>query len=306
MKQFFKNSVLNFLYKLALFVFHKKKTKIITIQKFKETPSRANICIFAHYNKDSRIADYVFHHIESISKLGYLIIFVSSSNVQKKEIDKLKNIASTLIVRKNIGYDFGSWIEGYKYVSQNTQVQELILTNDSIYGPFYELHNIFQKMKSRNADFWGMTDSYEISYHIQSYFLWIGPNILRSDVWSEWIQSFVFYPSFLKGAIIQKYEIGLSKLLRSHGFTFDSYISFLDLVNEISNEEIIKRNLSDSYKNPTLFLWDFLILNFQFPYLKRDLVRSKVKRGYNRIQWVSKLKKFQTMMRLIKIDLQDL
>lgn len=65
---------------------------------------------------------------------------------------------------------------------------ELLLVNDTFYGPTYSIEDIFEKMEEINTDYWGMTkspkgaqkDGYAYDAHIQSYFL-----IFRKFVFSD-------------------------------------------------------------------------------------------------------------------------
>jgi len=95
----------------------------------------------------------------------------TSSQISDQEIEKIRNLCSLIIIRKDIGRDFGSWkiaVEKIKDLSLYTQV---ILTNDSVYGPMFDFSKIFKEMEERNPDMWGITNSLTIDNHIQSYFM---------------------------------------------------------------------------------------------------------------------------------------
>ena len=66
--------------------------------------------------------------------------------------------------------DFGSWKLGLNYL-KNKNVENLLLVNDSIIGPFTDIRKILDSMKNKNVDFWGITSAgVETEFHIQSYF----------------------------------------------------------------------------------------------------------------------------------------
>ena len=113
------------------------------------------------------------------------IIFVSDCNLEPNETNKLNNIADFVIAQKHCEYDFGSYKRGFLFAKENgLQFEELLLVNDSCFGPFYPLKPIFDKMDKNKCDFWGLTDFNKVpvkqlgSYylktvtesHIQSYF----------------------------------------------------------------------------------------------------------------------------------------
>ena len=54
---------------------------------------------------------------------------------------------------------------------KNKNVENLLLVNDSIIGPFIDIRKILDSMNNKNVDFWGITSAGAKSeFHIQSYF----------------------------------------------------------------------------------------------------------------------------------------
>ena len=54
---------------------------------------------------------------------------------------------------------------------KNKNVENLLLVNDSIIGPFIDIKKILDRMKSKKVDFWGITSAgIDSEFHIQSYF----------------------------------------------------------------------------------------------------------------------------------------
>src|SRR5438045_8800342 len=93
-----------------------------------------------------------------------------------------------------------NWAQGYK---------EVLMANDSVFGPLYDLGPIISTMNKR-FDIWGMTDSYEINYHLQSYFLYFNEPAIKSETWLDFWQRMDF-TGLSNWDIIVKYEIGLSQ-----------------------------------------------------------------------------------------------
>lgn len=304
MFSYLKEIIFEIVFKILEFLFAKKKSKIILIKEFNSPSEKGKVCVFAHFDPSSSIRDYVFSHLESLRKAGFYIVFVSVSNLPESEIEKLQRICGACIVRENIGYDFGSWVEGTNYLLSKTKISELIFTNDSIYGPFHDLGKIIFQMKQKKYDFWGMTNSYEIAHHIQSYFLFISEHVIESEMFRKFLKDFIFFPSFLKVLVIKKYEVGFSRAVMKN-FSSGVWISYLDLIKKISEDELAKRKLLNQYRNPTLYLWDILIDKFKFPYLKRDLIRYQKSRGYRRTLWIKLVGKYPDIERMIQADLNS-
>ena len=55
----------------------------------------------------------------------------------------------------------------------------LVIANDSVYGPFGPLGPLLSRMDFGAADAWGMTETWQIRYHLQSYFVAFGRILQR-------------------------------------------------------------------------------------------------------------------------------
>lgn len=222
------------------------------------------ICLFAHFNASHQISRHVFIYLEHLESIGCEIYFISNSpikleyrNLLTSKIKKCK-----IFERENAGADFGAWKWAIEQNIIPPDANDILLTNDSLYGPFFSLAPIIKEMQSRSdVDFWGFTDSYQGGWHIQSYFLWLSKKVFDSSSFRE-----VFNSDFSKLGkleIIEKGELQLTKTLSGAGFKGMAYISYKDVSPD---EEDWDR------KNPTHFYWDHLIEKFHFPFVKKELV----------------------------------
>lgn len=186
------------------------------------------LCVFAHFDKDNIVDEYVLFYLRDIRKVADRIVFVSTSSLASETISTLKNICDAVIIRKNEGYDFASWQTALKS-EKLKDFDELILCNDSVYGPLFPLEQVFSEMKGKNCDFWGLTSNYDIAYHVQSYFLVFRKTILVSGVFQKFWDSMEIQRS--KAKVIKLCEIGLSQTLLKAGFKASIYIRYQFLVS---------------------------------------------------------------------------
>jgi lipopolysaccharide biosynthesis protein len=186
------------------------------------------LCVFAHFDKDNIVDEYVLFYLRDIRKVAERIVFVSTSSLTSETISRLNNICDSVIIRKNEGYDFASWQTALKSETLK-DFDELILCNDSVYGPLFSLEQAFSEMKGKSCDFWGMTSSHDIAYHVQSYFLVFRKNILASSVFQKFWESTNIPQS--KAQVIKLCEIGLSQTLLNAGFKASTYARYRFLVS---------------------------------------------------------------------------
>ena len=178
------------------------------------------LCIFAHYDKDNLIDDYVIYYLKELKKSFNKIIFVSDSDLSKKETDKIIDIVDYIQAFKHGEYDWGSYKYGYFIAKENyllSNIDEVLFCNDSVYGPITSLEPILDKMTADDCDFWGMYENQDRiekgvkENHLQSWFLLLKNNVVNSGLFDDFICS--IKPLADKNEIIKKYEIGFTQFM---------------------------------------------------------------------------------------------
>lgn len=226
------------------------------------------VCYFSTYDKDSIVDEYVFYYLEQVKKSGFkIVVIVSSSYISKDDLKRLKLLTIAIIHRSNYGLDFFSWKIGIEAVPINDNMQKILFANDSVYGPFEPLDTYFEKMENIYYDAVGMTDSWEFNYHMQSYFLYIKKNIIKSGILQQFFSSVEVQPS--KQKIVMKYEVGFSQLLMKYGFKIGALAEYLNINNIYSAS---KERYDYKYRyNQNIVYWDILVKFRYIPFLKRNI-----------------------------------
>jgi len=245
--------------------------------------------IFVHYDKDNIVDEYVYKYLYELQKISSYLLFLSTAKLQEEDMNKLSVYCQDVIIRENVGYDFMSYkigLESFNY----GKYDEVIICNDSVYGPFYPLKQLFENMNSSKCDFWGITDNTDISHHLQSYFLVFKKSVIHSEVFKEFWDSVVILDS--KDEIIRKYEIGLTKFLLDNGFSSDVYAKFyptnkqvlfiflkkltlLRILNKFLDIVREKNKIKRIGKiNNTHYFWKELLIYGKSPFVKIELLRD--------------------------------
>lgn len=222
-------------------------------------------CIYLIYDKEKIIDRYIIHMLKELQAFcDYILVVCNSQSTWCGENAEL--YADRVIYRDNLGYDAGGFKDALcSCVGLNkiSGYDELILANDSFYGPFYPIREVFLSMNGVNADYWGMTRSQKgvttegIKYdeHIQSYFLVFRKKVIDSDAFRNFWEQ-LKYPKTMEEAI-RDFELGINDCLKQNGFC-DAAIT--DLYKNIFT---IEEN-----KNPYLEYPLELIRDCKIPILK--------------------------------------
>lgn len=268
------------------------------------------IAVFAHYDANNRIADYVLYYLRELKAVCNEIIFVSTSDLNAFEKQKLNGLVKHTINRENIGHDFYSYKVGINAIENLNEVEQLILCNDSCFGPLFPLLDIFAQMTSKPADFWGMSANSRPQFHLQSYFLVFKHNVINSEIFNLFWSNVQVLEN--KDRIVFDYEVGLSQQLISAGFSAESFLPVIDY--QIDCIHLFKRKLfiylkelANSHSryswktlleplsrtDKTISLFDYSIISYQFPFLKKSLFSD---------HWVNQRRLFDLIIRQSNYD----
>lgn len=264
-----------------------------------EVASRGSVAILSTFRGTDRLTAIPHRLIGALRDEGFAVIVVDTST----ELPSSKIECDLLIHRRNIGWDFASWMStlaSHPWIL--TDAQNLLLVNDSNVGPVRPLRETLRRGREIDTDIWGLTDSWDIAHHLQSYFLHFNASALRSGHLGAFVDAFSFPTG--KERIIGSGEIGLSQFMRARGLRLQALFpytvlarSFVDSFSERvqrvlglpehrleaghlpleSNDEwnflhdTIERIRSSAPVNPTHYFWDIL-LSMGSPFIKRDLL----------------------------------
>lgn len=275
------------------------------------------LTLFVHWDKDNIIDDYVVHYLEQLSQFTDDILFISNSDINENEQNKIKSIVKWIYKRENIGYDFMAWADGFQFLGYDTilKYDEVIMANDSCYAPLFDFKELFDKINQSDFDLVGITDNYELDYHLQSFFIIFKKKVILSDVFQKFWADIDIKES--KYQLINDYEVGLTQALLKEGFKIEAiyrtskwkqilstifvFPKLLRLVytnyqksKKASNETEKKVNLINKYSksklfairgvSPVIVYWKELFDN-RNPFLKIQLLRENPLRDKNIKHW---------------------
>jgi lipopolysaccharide biosynthesis protein len=150
------------------------------------TAPNATWVIYAAFSPDGQPTPYAAEQVASYRELGFNTLVVDTSphlsNARRAAWDRL---ATHWFQRANVGYDFTSYREGIEHLRATNAIEPgataVLLTNDSCFGPFEQMHDVFVRIRRDGGPaktVYAITDSYEFHHHLQSYWLYVPPDVL--------------------------------------------------------------------------------------------------------------------------------
>lgn len=254
-----------------------------TGHRFAEGATVRRLCLFAGYDADGVVDDYVVDYVRELSRHAD-VHYWADCDMPASELAKLEGITVTARAERHGEYDFGSFRRLVDAVGWDVieNYDELLLVNDSCFL-LRPLDDVFARMDARPADWWGLqatkglaqtrrlavnlfrepitvssvrdhlVDAFERDYvydfHVGSYFLAFRPAVIHDAEFRRYLATITAQDD--KRSIVKKYEIGLTRWLIHHGHAFDTYVSKLYPFHPIFTE------------------WYFRLLDEGFPVLKR-------------------------------------
>lgn len=227
--------------------------------------------IFQMNDSDGIVDDYILFLLKDIRPNLSELVIVVNGTLQSTEEKKLFEYTNKIFYRKNEGFDAGAYKQviieylGLKYIRE---FSELLIFNDTFFGPFYPFHFVFEKMGNKEVDFWGITLHGEykrkgnyMPEHIQSYFLVIRREMLKSIYFEEFWRSLKDIKNFRQ--LVDEFETSFTVFFSNHGFRYAAYVEDDDLNSEpdhnYNHYAYIPYTLLDKYSMPILKRKDFSI-----------------------------------------------
>lgn len=183
------------------------------------------VCLFAGYDKNGIIDDYVIYYIKKLSEFAD-VYYYGDFDAKVGELKKIEKYVKESYAKRHGKYDYGSWGELIKKIGwKNIQnYDQLILANDSCYGPLYPFEEVFSYMNKKKCDFWGLSCGKGYHIHLQSYFLVFRKPVLQTDYIKDFLSKVKKQPSLKE--VCELYEDQFTFYLKKNGFSYDSYIPY--------------------------------------------------------------------------------
>jgi hypothetical protein len=254
------------------------------------------VALFTHFDRSGCLADHVVAYVRALHENGFSVVFISNAKrLPRAGLSALQPFCSAIIERRNVGYDFGAVREALDLFGlPRPETEQLLIANDSVYGPLASIKDMMARVDFNTADLWGTTESWQFCYHLQSYFLLAGKRALNSPAWRKFWRGVRQVSS--KQWVIARYEVGLTQQMLKAGLRCRPLWGYHELLSRTPRAQppneadaaivdpieqmrikAIQRIRSAAASgvplNPTCELWRQLLLA-GCPFLKVELLRK--------------------------------
>lgn len=214
-----------------------RKPHQVLVQKSKDGfELGSNVVLFLHWDRAGRVREELFAYIAQFRDAGRSVVFVTNAGKLDPTAERrLMALCAGVIIRRNVGYDFGGWRDAIETLDlPRPGTKEIIIANDSVFGPVRPLEATLSRLDYAEADVWGLTDSWQRRYHLQSYFVAFGSRAIHSPVFREFWAKVLPAPS--KEFIIRKYEIGMTQAILQSGLRVSAVWPYDQLIRQVERD----------------------------------------------------------------------
>ena len=230
------------------------------------------VCLFALWSPEGILFPHQTHYLSELKSCGFRIVLAFSGAIrlpyETLAFCDVHDIETVL--RQNAGLDFGAWsdLNTPAYLRDAT---EILLTNDSIIGPFAPLAPPLRRLREKQADISGMVGSRLYRPHLQSWFL-----LFKRKAFDRPAIQRIFalpFASMSRDEIIWHGELGIAAAAQAEKLTLGALWHPNIMIDRWFP------------LNPMHFQWEHLITDGHVPFVKAELLRSNAFNVPTRQAW---------------------
>ncbi len=146
------------------------------------------VCLFVTHSPLGVPSEYSSTYVEELRKNGLVVIAcIVADEITIPISEKFVQDVDGLIVRENVGYDFGAWADTLRHLPVLWSAERLYFANDSVLGPFGSLTPTLDSIRTKNAGFFALCECTYMRHHAQSFFFgWNRENLCSEQLKIFW------------------------------------------------------------------------------------------------------------------------
>ncbi|WP_019179493.1 rhamnan synthesis F family protein [Microbacterium yannicii] len=205
------------------------------------------LLVYVVYDPRGDVEDYIPHALHALRPHCTHILAVSNGPLTDRGRAQLAPVADEVLERENSGYDIWGYKAGLDAMADRLgEFDEVLLANDTWFGPVRPFGPVFERMEGRPLHFWGMTDHVRVEphpytqsgylpYHLQSYWVAVRREMLESEEWHAYWRDLPEMTSYSDAVV--KHEGVFTEHFTRLGFSGE--VAFPTLTNKVENHAVL-------------------------------------------------------------------
>ncbi len=174
-------------------------------------------CVYA-VRQTNQVSKNLVSCLICLRRAGYNTVLINNGRLCDKLVDAYLPYCHTVILKPCGGRDFGGYKWGTQFLAslgENTRIDQVIYCNDSIFIRPSAFEQLLNRIKQLDHDYIGITETFEIHHHVQSWFFAISARIYHSPFYKAFWNSYKSYSH--REHCINNGEVKISKVLLGSG-----------------------------------------------------------------------------------------
>lgn len=194
-----------------------------------EDPVR-RVLFYLFHDRDGIVDDYVPYKLRALRPFVDHVFVVSNSDLTPEGRAALDEVADTVLVRENTGWDVGAFTAAMATFGEArlAEYDELILMNSTFFAPVYPFAEVFDRMAAEPVDFWGISSHPEVDpnpfanttgileRHLQTHWVTVRRRMFTSLEWRDFWASMP--PLVTYDDVVLSYEARFTAYFEHAGF----------------------------------------------------------------------------------------
>ena len=209
-------------------------------------PLTARVAIFVLFQPKGIAASTLFT-LDHMAREGWSVLIVSNTPLSDIDRSRLAAQSGCVIERPNVGYDFGAYREGWRWLARHGHgLTRLVLMNDSSWFPLRMLDDSLRRMEALGVDLAGHIFKTEKTEdrgrdHVESHLLMLGPTALAHPAMRRYWDEYLMSDS--KALTIRRGEKGIAQAAFEAGLSVRGLLGreqMLELLAPLPDAELLQ------------------------------------------------------------------
>jgi rhamnosyltransferase len=194
-------------------------------------PDSKRAVIYVVFDRRGAVEEYVTFALEKMRGDAEHILAVVNGALSEEGRARLEAVTDDILVRPNEGFDIWGHKAGLEHLGDRIdEFDEIVLTNDTWFGPVRPYAPVFERMAEREVDFWGMTDNVRMKNpatgngvvpdHLQSFWIAVRRRMFLSDAWRDYWRSLPAMEDYYSAVLT--HEVTFTQRFTEAGFVAEA------------------------------------------------------------------------------------